>query len=164
MSARDFIRSIAASSGLQRGLGERALRRARATNSPACYFDTSEKLPAVPISSPNYHTGSSRIFDTNKQSIEIKMVGHEHSIRFGSGGAVSLGAGSGGERSDGARDGRTRMGDPQRKSRDIGFQCIDRNYTAQHREPLLTCAFLTVGRRRGSPAGGRGRRGGRGPR
>lgn len=52
-----------------------ALREARTTNSPSCYFDTSEKLPAAPISSPNYHTGSSRIFDTNKQSIEIKMVG-----------------------------------------------------------------------------------------
>jgi hypothetical protein len=96
MSARDLILSIAASSGLKRGLGERALREARA-NSPPFYFDTSEKLPAVPISSPNYHTGSSRIFDTNKQSIEIKMVGHTHSFRSGSGDAVSLGAGGGGE-------------------------------------------------------------------
>jgi hypothetical protein len=161
--ARDFSSSIVASSGLQRGLGERT-RQARATNSSACYFDTSEKLPAVPISSPNYHTGSSRIFDTNKQSIEIKMVGLTHSFRPGFGGAVSLGAGSGGERSDGARGGRTRMEDLRRKSRDIGSQCIDRNYNAQQREVLLTRLSLTVGRRRGSPAGGRGRRGGRGPR
>ena len=150
-----------------RGLGALHARKARAMLSAggACYFDTREKLLGCSCSRyrNNHHPalrGSSTL--TNSQ---LNQYGRSLPFASGSwscdgiggvqGGVVMCGKAGRGEEMD--CEGQVYGGICRTMMRGHGPQNTLVNYQKQPLTPSLT-----VGRRRGSPAGGRGGRGGRG--
>lgn len=128
------------------------------------YFDTSKSCLCSQIHQSST-TGSSRIFDTNTQSIDIKMVGCLSCLFLVSGCAMAMVCWR--WRMGCEEDVRSEELDAVKEEEEeiLPPSPWDRG-TRRHSHKLqthkLTPHPFTVGRRRGSPAGGRGRRGGRG--